>query len=436
MEYILVISAIVVIIIMSGVYFLIIKKRAAFNENKALVTRNANSITSGTPIIIHGNEISIPITQLPATIEFNEQGLSEITDQNVITRISTAIPGAAQAMAKSITNNAIKNIELFKLDIPSSALVKSKEVKGALRAFTRNKNEITKNANLIKVDPSNISKSAMLANSVANVMNVASLVVGQYYMSEINAKLDQMNNTVNKINDFQEKEFKSRVLSLIARVGVISQFNVEILENDEQRKIKLAGLDDLNGNASELLGQVNETITSLVENTSNPDFKAYQKKVEDFTILVEYQNVIVTILEKIGNLTYLFGKGDISWDLCLSLYNTYFKHSCNARAVLEEWHDKQVTSLKIDLDKNRKSKSGVEGFFSAIPALVIDEKWKYKELKEGLAHKINAQTQTNLYAENVPKAVYDEDVQIIIKDGKYFYLTGEMYNTNTEENLS
>ena len=36
--------------------------------------------------------------------------------------------------------------------------------------------------------------------------------------------------------------------------------------------------------------------------------------------------------------------------------------------------EKLISKLKIDLDKNRKSKVGVEGFFASIPAFVIDEK--------------------------------------------------------------
>ena len=425
MEYALII--VVALVIVAAIRFFVIrsKRNSSFSDESianASIPSSSNSIA-----VIQGSEVTIPLRQLPATTDFGEKNLFEITNRTVIARISDTIPGAAQAAAKTITNNALKNAELFRLDIPSAALTKSREVDGAFRAFSRGKNEISKNANLMKVDPSQITKASALANSVANVMNVGSLVVGQYYMAEISAKLDAMNNTINKISDFQEKEFRSRVLSLIARVGVISQFSVEILENDEQRKIKLSSLDDLNGNATELLGQVNETITGIVQSTLTPDYKEYQTKVEDFTILVEYQNVLVTILEKIGNLTYLLGKGDTSWDLSYSLYNPYLEQSRKTRGILEEWHDKQVTALKIDLDKNRKSKSGVEGFFAAFPAFVIDDKWKYKELKKGLAQKITTQAQMNLNQTNEPKAVYDEDIQIVIKDGKYYYLTGDLH---------
>lgn len=427
MEYALII--IVAIIITGLIVTFVIKSRSkvSFKNEKINGEDSSMTVSSGALEVVQGNEVSIPIRQLPATIQFSEKNLFEITDRTIVARISATIPGAAQAAAKTITNSALKKVELYSLDIPSAALTKSKKVEGAFRAFSRGKSKITKNANLTRVDPTKITKASTLANSIASVMNVGSLVVGQYYMAEIGAKLDTMNNSINKISDFQEKEFKSRVLSLIAHVGVISQFSVEILENAEQRKIKLAGLDDLNRNATELLGQVNETIAGIVQNNPNPNYKTYQAKVEDFTTLVQYQNVLTTILEKIGTLMYLLGRGDTSWEQSYSLYNSYLEQSRITRSMLEEWHEKQVTSLRIDLDNNRKSKSGVEGFFAAIPAFVINDKWKYKELKDGLVHKINTQTQTSLATTNEMKAVYDKDVHIIIKEGKYFYLTGETH---------
>lgn len=251
-------------------------------------------------------------------------------------------------------------------------------------------------------------------------MNVGSLVVGQYYMSEINAKLETMSKNISEISDFQDREFKSRIMSLMARVGEISHFSVEIIENNELRKIKLSTLDDLKGDATELLGQVNETITGISQGTPNPDYKAYQGMVDDFFVLVEHQNILIAVLEEISKLTYLLGKGDISRDMCFSIYTKYWELSLQTRDGLESWHEKQVAALKIDLDMNRRSKSGIEGFFSHIPAL-FDDTWKYKDLKYGMADKITSQTQTKPQALIEQKAVYEHDVQIIIKDGKYYY---------------
>ena len=97
------------------------------------------------------------------------------------------------------------------------------------------------------------------------------------------------------------------------------------------------------------------------------------------------------------------------------------ERSVKARNILEDWHDKQVKKLKIDLSKNRIPKSGIEGFFAQIPAL-IDDKWKYERLKRGMAEKITSQAQTNPQAMIEQKAIYEDEVQIIIKDGKYYYL--------------
>jgi hypothetical protein len=251
-------------------------------------------------------------------------------------------------------------------------------------------------------------------------MNVGSLVVGQYYMAEISAKLETMNKNISKINDFQDKEFKSRIISLIALVGEISQFSAEIIENDELRTIKLSSLENMKADATELLGQVNETIIGVSHSNPNPDYKTYQEKIEDFSTLVEHQNILIVILEELSKLTYLLGKGGISSEISYSLYKKYWNLSVQARTVLEIWHDKQVTALKIDLDKNRRTKSGIEGFFAQLPAF-IDDKWRYKELKKGIAEKISPQAQRKPQAMIEQKAIFGGDVQIIIKDGKYYY---------------
>ena len=406
----------IILLVVAIVIFL--KRKEHINENGIISSEGSANTTLST---LKNGELSIPIELLPATTIINDLSLYEITDQTVLSRISNTLPAIAETATRTVTNNALKNVgDVYKAILPAGeSLVKSKDMAEAVRGFSRGAKGIRSHANLIKVD---ITKTTAIANSVANVMNVGSLVVGQYYMTEINDRLETMSKNINKISDFQDREFKSRILSLIARVSVISKFSAEILENNEQRKIKLASLDDLNGIATELLGQVNETIAGIVSDYPNPDYKEYQEKVDEFTVLVEYQNVLISVLEEIGKLAYLLGKGDVSSDMCYMLFNKYYEMSVGVRNDLERWHDKQVEQHGIDLEMNRKTKSGVEGFFAAIPAKIIDDKWKYKELKNGLARKISKQFQTDIKSLNAPREVYTEDVEIIIKDGKYFYL--------------
>lgn len=371
---------------------------------------------------VQGREVVIPIELLPETAEIDENSIFEITDRTVIARITATIPAAAETAAKTITNKGLKNLEVYRAVIPNGAtLAESKEIEGAVRGFYRGARNIKGQANLVKVDLTKSTKAASLAKGAANIANVGSLVVGQYYMAEINSKLETMNDNMHKISDFQQREFKSRILSLISRVGEISQFSSEIMENDDQINIKLTSIENLKGSATELIGQVNLTITDISQKITNPNYGEYQEKVDEFNILVEYQNVLITVLEEISKLTYLLGKGGISSDMSFSLFNKYLEQSVQTRNSLEQWHDRQVKSLCIDLEKNRISKTGIAGFFGAIPGFV-DEKWKYHELEQGLAQKINTQTKPKPQALNKPREVYDEDVQIIIKDGKYYYL--------------
>ena len=392
-----------------------------FVRRKAENTNNANSDDSIEIVAVDVGGISIPIERISALSVIDETSLSEITDSTVVAKITQTIPTVAEKAAKTVTNNAIKNADIYRVIIPKGeTLVQSKNMTGAFRGFFRGAKGTKGHANLVKIDPSKVSKASTLANVGANVLNVGSLVVGQYHMCEINAKLETMNKNISKISDFQDREFKSRIISLMALVGEVSQFSVEIMENDETRTIKLTALENMKANATELLGQVNETIIGITQRTPNPDYKTYQEKVDEFNVLVEHQNILIVLLEEISKLSYLLGKGNRSTDMCYSLYQKFWDFSVKAKVVLEDWHDKQVTALKIDLDKNRRSKSGVEGFFAHVPAF-FDDKYKYKDLKQGIAQKINDQSQTKPQQMIEQKAVYDEDVQIVIKDGKYYY---------------
>jgi len=368
--------------------------------------------------------ITIPLELLPATTQFGEKSLFEITDSTVVARISELIPYTSQTGTRMLANSAInslKGTELIKMDIPFSRLTRSKDVVGAARGYIHGGKGVAAQANLTKVDMTKVTKATTVANGVANVMNVGSLVVGQYYMAEISSKLEIMTKSIDKIGDFQDRELKSRILSVLTLVGEISQFSSEIMENDEQRNLKLTALENLKATTTELLGQVNITISDITQNTQKPDFKEYQFKVDDFKKLVGYQNALVTTLEEISKLTYLLGKGSISTERSYSTFNKYLEQSVQTRTLLGQWHNRQSNTLRIDLEKERITKAGFEAVVSAIPSL-FDDKFKYNELSQSLVSEISTQTENIPESPAEPKQIYDDDVEIIIKDGKYYYL--------------
>ena len=74
-------------------------------------------------------------------------------------------------------------------------------------------------------------------------------------MTQINAEIDEISDGISKITDFQDNEFRSRVFSLVAHVKKITDFQVEILDNDELRLSKIAQLDSMEEQCTQLLGQ-------------------------------------------------------------------------------------------------------------------------------------------------------------------------------------
>lgn len=86
---------------------------------------------------------------------------------------------------------------------PNAKLHESKVMKGAYRGSFTDNGKLGQ-ANLKPVEIQNlkeINPSKML-NYAADAMNIASVVVGQYYMAEIDNKLESLNENVEEIKEF------------------------------------------------------------------------------------------------------------------------------------------------------------------------------------------------------------------------------------------
>lgn len=187
-------------------------------------------------------ELVIEMEMLPAEVIKDENALVEITDSKVLAHVNNLVPGLAQA--ENVANNAAQAVQaanggvLYRAIIPAGAkLTDSKAMEGAVRGFYRGADGIQGHANLVAVEAQ--KGTAVVANTAAVAMGVASMVVGQYYMTQINAKLDAISDGISEIQDFQDNEYRSRVFSLVAHVKKIADFQTEILENNELRISKI-----------------------------------------------------------------------------------------------------------------------------------------------------------------------------------------------------
>lgn len=169
------------------------------------------------------SELIIEVEMLPAEAIKDENGLVEITDSNVLAHINNLVPKLAQA--GNAANNVAQVVQaandgvLYRAIIPAGAkLSDSKAMEGAVRGFYRGTDGIQGHANFVAVETQ--KGTSVVANTAVAAMGVASMVVGQYYMTQINAELGAISDGISKIQNFQdklekEKSFLKRLLEVM-----------------------------------------------------------------------------------------------------------------------------------------------------------------------------------------------------------------------------
>ncbi len=370
------------------------------------------------------DELVIQMEMLPAEAIKDESQLVEITDSKVLAHVNNLVSGLAQA--GNVVNNAAQAVQtakgevLYRAIIPAGEkLTVSKAMEGAVRGIYHGADGIKGHANLVAVEAQ--KGTAVVANTAAVSMVVASMVVGQYYMTQINAELGVISDGISQIQDFQDNEYRSRVFSLVSHVKKIADFQAEILENDELRLSKIAQLDSLEEECTKLLGQANLTLAGFAKKNSL-DYKEYEKTLGNAQNWFMYQKSLLDVLYKISDLRYTLHLGAVSREQCVALLPTYTKQVSDTQERLTAWHDGTTQRLGIEKEEIRRKRAGFDGVLHFIPGL-FNADLNFRSIEKKTASMIAAQSSGH---ESLHKAdtseLYSEDVQLISKDGKIYYL--------------
>ena len=403
---------------------LILKLKKKDETRTELVESHKEETKSELLSVEEQNEMFIQMEMLPARAIEDESKLIEITDSKVLAHVNNLLPGLAQA--GNAVNNVAQAVQtangevLYRAIIPAGAkLTNSKAMEGAVRGFYRGVDGIQGHANLVAVETQ--KGASIVANSVAAAMGVASMVVGQYYMTQINAELGAINDQISQIADFQDNEYRSRVFSLVAHVTKIADFKTEILENDELRFSKIAQLDRLEEECTQLLGQANLTLAGFAKKTGL-DYEEYEDALENAQNWFMYQKSLLDVLYKISDLRYTLHLGAVSRDQCIALLPTYAKQVSDTQELLTAWHQGTTEHLGIDTDEIRRKRAGFDRVIYFLPGLFKDD-FNFRSIEKKTARMITAQASGHEDSHYMDATeLYDEDVQLIAKDGKIYYL--------------
>lgn len=258
--------------------------------------------------------------------------------------------------------------------------------------------------------------------STANVMNAASMVVGQYYMTEISSKMNDLNNSITEIKEFQQREFKSKIRALIMNLKDCARFSVEILNDFETRTVHRNTLMNYRDTATQLMEQVNDEISSLVINPNIGGFKGYLKKVNELKALLFFQQSLLSILKEIGRLSLLFSNKNGIGQGYFNIYNEYLNKANQIFESIKGWHTKEQEEYDVDLEHHRYSKQGIEGMFFGLAAK-INEEWQYEKIdldaEKLIQHQRNLK---NIEPEKGTLDLFTQDTKLLLKDNKIYYL--------------
>ncbi|MFT9412512.1 hypothetical protein [Liquorilactobacillus hordei] len=342
--------------------------------------------------------------------------LHEITDSAVLDELISLSPRFAELITKNVSIGNSKN-ELYEVVIQKGeTLVKAHGDGDYLRGFVQGENGKIRGQALLK----EAKPSKML--STANVMNAASMVVGQYYMTEISSKMNDLNNSITEIKEFQQREFKSKIRALIMNLKDCARFSVEILNDVETRTVHRNTLMNYRDTATQLMEQVNDEISSLVINPDIDGFKGYLKKVNELKALLFFQQSLLSILKEIGRLSLLFSNKNGIGQGYFNIYNEYLNKANQIFESIKGWHTKEQEEYDVDLEHHRYSKQGIEGMFFGLAAK-INEEWQYEKIdldtEKLIQHQRNLK---NIEPEEVTLDLFTQDTKLLLKDNKVYYL--------------
>lgn len=421
MEYVL-IGIIVMAVLASGVMIYLKSKKNASNA----ANEDIRSIEEKTEVQLVSadnklDELAIQVAALPAEAIPDKNQLVEITDSKVLARVNNLVPELAQV--GNVANNAMQAAQangevLYRAILPVGAkLADSKAVEGAVRGIYHGTDGIRGHANWVAVEAQ--KGTAVIANTAAAAMGVASMVVGQYYMTQINAELSEISDGISKISDFQENEYRSRVLSLVAHVKKIADFQVEILENTELRLSKISQLDSLEEECTQLLGQANLTLVGYTKK-GDLDYVVYEKELTEVQNWYMYQESLLDVLYRISELRYTLHMGAVSKEHCVALLPTYSNQAIETQRRLTEWHRAMTERLSIDTSEARRKRLGLDGVVHFLPGLINDN-LNFRPIEKRTAKMIKTQSNGSVHTYDTSD-LYAEDVQLIAKGGKVYYL--------------
>ena len=255
-------------------------------------------------------------------------------------------------------------------------------------------------------------------NALVNAgFNAASMVVGQYYMSEINDKLQTIQNNINDIQSDMDSEYQGKLMNIVSKIKEVMDNKIEILNNKFLRDKRYDEISRVESICTTLLGQANTRISKYI--AEEKDYKSYENDIKSIDKWLKRQQILLRLLLEIGNLKYVLSYGNETSISAHSQYNNYIMQTNKLNKSLSEWHNSLIEKFGIISEEYKRKTQFYEFKKNTIGR--INKEWAYNKLNENVVDMINEQL---ILEEGKPylEDKQDKSIKILKKDGEYYNL--------------
>lgn len=362
--------------------------------------------------------LSVLMETLPSVREIDRDKLIEITDPTILARVDSLVPTIG--MTGINIGNAVKQSSetFYKVVLTGGGqLVDSRAIAGAKRAISMGKDGIAEHANLFEVKPDSLGK---VLNVGTSALNVASMIVGQYYMQQVDTKIAAISICVKEISETLEIEYKSKVASLIESVYNASKYQIANISNEELREHEISNVQELRKDCQTLLNHAEEKLGMIIAEKYG-EYKDYENAIKEIEKWRQYQVILIQLLYQINTLDFALYLGRKTREHCFGSFEIHKEKEKALHDSIVSWHNEQCDLLKIDVNEAKRKQTGLLGLLEK-PIGLINKELLYKQIEKETIRLIKSQiadlSQIDMSASNC----FEEDVEIYIMDGKKYYL--------------
>ena len=256
-------------------------------------------------------------------------------------------------------------------------------------------------------------------NALVNAgFNAASMIVGQYYMCEINGKLDNIQDNLQRISGYLDKEYQGRLGQIISKMKEITDNIVGILNDDSLRAENRAEIIKLEDECGKLLGQANGFIKDYTANDIT-DYKKYENNIKQIHIWFTRQQILQKLLLELGNLRYILANGKEPSIHSHTQYNNYLMQTNSVNEKLKELHNKYCEKLGISIEEHKRKAKYYTLRKNTIGK--INGEWAYNKLDENVENIISNQINAKKF-EPYLNNKQNETIKILKYKGEYYNL--------------